>query len=96
MVWVDKCRGSGRKIVEIGMTKTGWAVAAYVVASCIFVILLRMENDNLRKNLQEISDTNVDHIVDLIQCRETSSDLREELTICQGLVTLKEAAEDLK
>ena len=55
-----------------------------------------MENDNLRKNLQEISDTNVDHIVDLIQCRETSSDLREELTICQGLVTLKEAAEDSK
>lgn len=77
------------------MTKT-WAIVAYVIVSCIAIIYLRKENDNLRKNLQEISDTNVDRIVDLIACRETSSNLREELTICQGLVTLKEAAEEIK
>jgi len=71
-------------------------VVIYVICSLISYIYLKTENDNLRKNLQEISDTNVDRIVDLISCRETSSNLREELTICQGLVTLKEAAEDLK
>ena len=71
-------------------------VIIYIISSLIVCIYLKTENDNLRKNLQEISDTNVDRIVDLISCRETSSNLREELTICQGLVTLKEAAEDLK
>ena len=71
-------------------------VVVYIISSLIVCIYLKTENDNLRKNLQEISDTNVDRIVDLIACRETSSNLREELTICQGLVTLKEAAEDLK
>ena len=71
-------------------------VIIYIISSLIVCIYLKKENDNLRKNLQEISDTNVDRIVDLIACRETSSNLREELTICQGLVTLKEAAEDSK
>ena len=71
-------------------------VIVYIISSLIVCIYLKTENDNLRKNLQEISDTNVDRIVDLIACRETSSNLREELTICQGLVTLKEAAEDSK
>lgn len=74
------------------MIKT-WAAVAYVIVSCIAIIYLRKENDNLRKNLQEISDTNVDHIVDLITCRETLNDCREDLTICQGLVTLKEELE---
>ena len=71
-------------------------VIIYIISSLIVCIYLKKENDNLRKNLQEISDTNVDRIVDLIACRETSSNLKEELTICQGLVTLEEAAEDLK
>ena len=76
--------------------KNAVGVIVYIISSLIVCIYLKTENDNLRKNLQEISDTNVDRIVDLIACRETSSNLREELTICQGLVTLKEAAEDLK
>jgi hypothetical protein len=76
--------------------KNAVGVIVYIISSLIVCIYLKTENDNLRKNLQEISDTNVDRIVDLIACRETSSNLREELTICQGLVTLKEAAEDSK
>ena len=76
--------------------KNAVGVIVYIISSLIVCIYLKKENDNLRKNLQEISDTNVDRIVDLIACRETSSNLKEELTICQGLVTLKEAAEDSK
>jgi hypothetical protein len=55
-------------------------VIIYIISSLIVCIYLKKENDNLRKNLQEISDTNVDRIVDLIACRETSSNLKEELT----------------
>ena len=60
--------------------KNAVGVIVYIISSLIVCIYLKKENDNLRKNLQEISDTNVDRIVDLIACRETSSNLKEELT----------------
>jgi len=52
-------------------------VLIYLVLSVIVCFYLRMDNDSLRKNLDEISNSNVDHIVDLVSCRETVSDLRE-------------------
>lgn len=49
----------------------------YVVISIIICVYLRIDNSVLRKNLTEISDSNVDHIVNLVACKEEVSDLRD-------------------
>lgn len=49
----------------------------YIVISIITCVYLRIDNGVLRKNLTEISDSNVDHIVSLVACKEEVSDLHD-------------------
>ncbi len=52
-------------------------ILIYVVVSIIACVYLKADNNALRKNLTEISDSNVDHIVNLVACKEEVSDLRD-------------------